>query len=264
MSDDGTGPSAASLGSARLYCEACGRETPHRLLRVQRGRSGAGPSVVAGLARCRDCRWVHPFVSRPEDRVSVEVVTSRGPTSQRERRELPPSDLLEVGRPVPGVEAAGGVRRIERRDGTSVAKALARDVRTVWLAREGPPQLRLAVLEGSRSRTVQLPRPTVPRLAVGDRLAAPGGAVTIVALRAHGRTWRRAGDAFAPAEVGVAYGRRTESPPAGRSAWRAERPMPSSRASSDSRAARSRSSPGVRRKRSSPRARTASFGATQR
>ena len=255
-------PTAAALGAAVLYCETCRKETLHRILRVT-GPASRGRTTVAGVARCRACRWTHPFVSAPETRSTVEVVLSSGPTSRRTRVELPPTEVIRVGEPLPGTTPAGRVRKIDLHDGSHPATALVRDVGTVWAVEDGPRLLRVAVLQGARSTTERLAAVPGQRLGVGDALRLPAGSVTIVALRAHGRTWRRPGDVFAAEEVGVVYGRRTVRPPAGRRGWSRERETPSSRDSSTSRDGRSRSSPGEIRNRTVPRARTASGGATQ-
>ena len=254
MDDRGEVPTAGALGAALLFCDSCGKETLHRILRLGRPATSPAPRAVEGVARCRECRWTHPFVSAREARVALPVVVSRGGSSERRRVELPSSEALRVGEPVAGTDPGLLVRRIDRHDGTTARSALAREARTVWAVEEGPRLLRVAVLEGARSTTERLPAAPGLRLGVGDSLRLPSGPVTVVALRARGRTWRRPGDLFAAEEVRVVYGRRTARPPAGRSAWSRDRDTSSSRASSTSRDARSRSSPGVRRKRTVPRA----------
>jgi uncharacterized Zn finger protein len=253
---------AATLGSASLYCDSCAKETPHRMLRLDRtGRASRG---LSGIARCRVCRWTHPFVSAAEASAELEAIVAAGPASHRATVRLPPSEPLEVDGPLPGRRPIARVRKIELRAGGQASSALAREVRTVWAVEEASQLLRVAVLSGARSRTERVPRSAGLRLTVGSTLALPGGPVTIVALRAHGHTWRRPGDAFPAEAVQVAYGRRTVSPPAGRRPWSRVRGTSSSRESSTSRSDRSRSSPGARRNRTVPRDRTASGGATER
>jgi len=257
-------PTAAALGSALLFCESCGRETVHRILSVH-GGSGRSPGAsVRGTARCRECRWTHAFASAPPARASVDLVVSSGAESRRTTVELPPATTLRVGELLPEASPPARLRKLDLRDGRTADEARARDVRTAWAIADGPRLLRVAVLEGAWSTTERLAAADGLRLGIGDVLRLPAGAVTIVALRARGHTWRRAGDVFDAGEVAVVYGRRIVRPPAGRSGWSRERGTPSSRASSTSRSARSRSSPGASRKRTVPRARTASGGATSR
>ena len=254
----------SSLGAALLHCDACERETLHRILRLDRTSAARAGRSLRGVARCRVCRWTHPFVSTRDIPVTVEVVVSHGAESRRLQVEMAPTEVLRVGArlPVPGPELT--VRRIDRRDREGPAPAIAREVRTVWAVESGPSELRVAVQEGARSKTERLLRTPGLRLVVGASLALPSGPVTIVGLRAQGRTWRRLGDTFAAEEVRVVYGRRSRNPPAGSSPWRRVRGTPSSRESSSSTAGRSRSSPGARRNRTAPRARSAAGGATER
>jgi uncharacterized Zn finger protein len=264
VADAGEAPTASSLGAAVLYCESCSKETLHRVLRLERPASSRAPKAVAGIARCRECRWTHPFVSVREPRVRLVVVVSKGAASERRTVEVGALVSLRVGEVLPGVEPATRVHRIDRRDGRRVSSAIAREAQTVWGVEEGSRLLRVAVLEGARSTTERLPATPGMRLGVGDSLRLPSGPVTVVGLRAHARTWREPGDVFPVEDVVVVYGRRTVRPPAGSSPWRRDRGTPSSRASSTSAEARSRSSPGVRRNRTVPRARTADGGATER
>jgi len=254
MTEMGEAPTAAALGSAVLYCENCGRETPHRILRLGRSAGGRASRAVAGVARCRECRWTHPFLSAPRAHVTVEAVVSLGSNSVRREVDLPPSERLRVGDRLPGVAPPATVRRLDLHDGGTPTEADAREVHTAWAVQEGPHLLRIAVLQGSRSTTERLAAVQGLQLGIGQELRLPAGPVTIVALRARGHTWRRPGDGFPAEEVDVVYARRTVRPPAGRSGWSRARPTPRSRASSTSRAERSRSSPGLRRNRTVPRA----------
>ena len=264
MTDPEGSAAGGTLGSAALYCENCRKETLHRLLHVERGLGPHAPKAVGGIARCRECRWTHPFVSARPSVASFDLVVSAGPTSERRQVELSPSALLVRGEPVPGLDGRFTVSKIEGKAGRTVAQALVRDVRTVWAVDDRARVVRVAVLEGAFSRTERLPVTDGLRLTVGQTVRLPSGPVTIVGLRAQERTWREPGDTFPAGEVKVVYGRRTVTPPAGRSDWRRERGTPRARASSVSVDGRSRSSPGVRTKRTVPRAAIAAAGATER
>lgn len=261
--DPERGDPGSSLGAAIVYCDNCGKETPHRILRLRGAEPGA-TRTVRGVARCRECRWTHPFVSTESPTSEVAAIVSQGSTTARRTLELAPAQRLRVGEALPGVEPPVVVRKLELHGGGRASEAAAREVRTVWGVVEGPRLVRVAVLEGPRSSTEKVAAAPGARWEVGGELRLANGPVVIVALRARSRTWRHPGDAFPAHEVTVVYGRRSVSPPAGRSDWRRGRGTPSSRASSISRAARSRSSPGASRKRTAPRARRADGGATER
>lgn len=257
---EGSGKAAGPLGSALLYCEPCGTETPHRIFRVRRG-ARAGRGVLEGVARCRQCRTTHPFESRPEVRTELTVIVSDGPRSTRERASLPPDAVLRLGAPIPGLEETILVRRLDTRDGKVRSGERVAQVTTVWATRDLGTVVRVSVIEGRLTRPSRIVVPPETSFEVGGEVKVEGEMLTISALRAQGHTWRLPGDRFPAADVQRLYGRRTDRPPAGRSAWSSDRSIPSSRTSSSSRIERSRSSPGVTRQRTTPRARTDASGA---
>jgi len=251
---------AGAVHSAVLLCENCGARTPHRILAWDRRARRPG-AAARGTARCRVCRFTHPFVSETERTHVVAVVRSDGPVSERSRTSLPVGHTLQVGHRLPGATEAWRVLRIDRRDGRSVPSAPVEQIATVWARRDRGTVVPVSIVEGRRTRAARLLTPPGTEFEVGGRVTVDGLRLEIAALRADGKTWHHPGATFAAREVERIYGRRTVSPPAGRSDWRRERESPSSFASSTSRAARSRSSPGVRRTRTDPSARTASGGA---
>lgn len=248
------------LLSATLPCENCGTATLHRILRIDQG-SRARSGRISGVARCRACRFTHPFRSIPEDRIEVGLIVSAGPTSERLRVSLPRFRRLQVGTGVPESEAPFTIRRIEDRTGRSLSSALAGEVATVWVTRDEGAIVPVSIVEGRRTRAARLAMPHGTVLRVGDELRVEESTVEIVGLRARGHTWRHPGDQFSADEVVRVYGRRTSSPPAGRSPWSRVRVSPSSRARATSTASRSRSAPGTRTARTAPRARIAAGGA---
>ena len=238
------GTAAPSAGppvhSTVLFCEVCGTDTVHRVLRWI--PTGAG---VEGTARCGTCRWTHPFREAAEVRVGVWVVRSEGTESRRERREVPSRARFVVGQPVAAEEPTWVVRKIERLDHASAAEADARDVATLWTRRE-TGEIPVSLIDGATTRTTRWrPREgTVVR--IGDAVSIDDASAYVIGFRGRGRTWRRAGDELPASEVTRVYARRIRRPPAGRSRWSTSRGMPRSRTSSFSRSARPRSSSGDR------------------
>lgn len=254
-----TGGSAGAVHYAEIYCDACGRPTGHRILRTDRPTRAGG---VRGLARCRECRLTHPFVSTVEATVTFARILSDGPISEASQISLPASTPLELDTPVPSIAPAVRVLRIDRKDGASVPAARADEVATIWLAPDRGTTVPISIVEGRRTRSVRLPAPPDRSFAVGDPIEVEGLRLVIVGLRARGRTWREMGEGFAARAVDRIYARRQVIPPAGRSDWSRSRESPRSFASSTSRSGRVRSSPGARRTRTVPRARRAPGGAT--
>ncbi len=249
------------LLAARLPCPSCEKTTDHRLLRLAPRKSGrAGP--LRGIARCRVCRLTHPFDAAVTPRPTVSAVVSSGAVSKRHPLELPPDVTVRVGERLPGADEPLEVRSIDTVDGRRVRSARSEEIATVWLVRDVGAVVPVSVISGAQTRSVRLTFSPSAEFEVGEPLEVEGVRLMITALRARGHTYRFAGDRFRASELERIYGRRTEIPPVGRSAWRSGRGMPSSRTSSTSRSDRSRSGPGVRRTRTVPRRRTASTGAT--
>jgi uncharacterized Zn finger protein len=235
-------PAGAALHSARLRCEACGTETPHRILHLE--PRAARATVVRGVARCRTCGLSHPFVSQLPATAEVWVIVSEGPHSERRRVGLPADRKLQVGTGVPDSPEPLVIHKIEDRTGRSIPVGRARDLRTVWAVRQTPPFVLFSLVVGRNTLSGRLPIDPDTPLEVGASIRLPTATATIVGLRARERTWRHPGDRFPAREVQRVYARRGVIPPAGSRDWSSERETPSSRASSTSRVARSRSSPG--------------------
>lgn len=236
------------VAASTLYCEVCGEETPHRILRFD---PRTRPGMAGGLARCSRCRWTHPFATEPIREVEVDQIISDGPASRRQKFRLDAGLRIQVGEPLPGSsDGPQRVQRIDRRDGRRVATAKSEEVRTVWTILDRGAVVPVSLVEGRITRTARLTFEPTTALAIGDTLEVDRVNVTIVGLRARGNTWRQPGDVFPASEVTRLYARRTVRPPAGSIGWSRARESPSSRESSTSRAERSRSGPGVNRKRS--------------
>lgn len=247
-------PPAPAIHTAEIYCEQCGRETTHRILRLA-PTSGGAPTTLQGVARCRTCHLVHPFRSEAGRTVEVAVVVSEGATSSRHLLRLPSDRRLQVGSAVPGRDH--WIRKIEDRARRSVPEAPARDVATLWVTPGGAARVPLAIVEGRRTRSGFLDLPPEATLVVGETVTFEGRTYAIRALRSLGRTVHGPG-ASAPARlVTRLYAGATVSPPGGSSDWSRDRETEADRASSTSRSARSRSSPGEMRNSTRPRARRA-------
>lgn len=265
MSEPGTtapepaDPAGIHLASAQIYCESCRRETSHRVLRVLPGRPQTG--AVRGIARCRECRWTHPFESVPEATVPVKLVVSEHDRSTRSSVTLPRHRRLLVGSGLPSMDPTLRVRRIDLRSGLQATDARTEEIATLWATREGPPSVKVSIVTGRLTRTTRLTYSAGTRFEVGTQVVIENRPLWIAAVRARGHTWRMRGDVFPAEEVERIYVRRTEIPPAGNRDWSSERDTPRDSARVRSTVARSRSSPGRRTTRTSPRDRTADSGA---
>ncbi len=251
----------ARVHAAEIYCTACDRLTPHRILHVDRAANRPN-APIRGVARCRTCGLVHPFLSNPPATVEAAEIISEGPASTRRVIQLPGGRRLQLGSGVPDSDVPVVIHKIETRSGRSVPEARSEEIATLWVTRDVGAVVPVSIVEGRRTRPARLVVPRETLLVVGDHLRVEDTEIVIAGLRARARSWRKPGDTFPAGEVVRLYGRRTVMPPAGSSDWRSEREIPSSRASSDSRSDRARSSPGVRRTRRPPRTANVDGGAT--
>lgn len=247
-------PGSPPLHAATLFCDNCGRSTPHRILRFRRTTRIPG-GRLRGIARCRDCRFTHAFDSFPAERREIALIVSVGHRSQRTRVSLPRGRKLQVGTGLSESTTPLTIRRLDDRNGRSVSSGSVEDVGTIWATRDEGAVVLVSVVEGRRTESIRCPLPHGTVLRVGTELHVEQMTVEIVGLRARGHTWRRVDDEFSADEVDRVYSRRIPSPPAGNNPWRRVRVSPSSRASSTSTRSRSRSSPGTRTTRTVPRAR---------
>ena len=237
-------PSAKDVHAAELYCEVCGSETPHRILRAS-GTAGTGS--LRGTARCRVCRHTHTFEIAPRPKQHLRVIVSVGSRSSRAARSFEPAEVLRVGEPVPGGAPGELVSKLERPDGRSVAEAAASQLATVWAVSVHLGALPVSIVEGRRTRSIQKRFPPEGTITIGESIDIEGRSYRVTTIRARGRTWRFDDEKLPVAEVTRVYVRRNEIPPAGRRDWIRSRETPRARASSISRAGRSRSSPGDNR-----------------
>lgn len=241
---DAPTPPTGRLLAATLFCEICGSSTPHRLLRSTVRRDGS----VRGIARCRECRTVHPFDAAVPRAVAVAVVVSDGRASSPDRRSLPAGTVLVRGERFPDAPSPWRIQRLDGADGRPRREAPAEEIATAWVVLDRGAVIPVSLVEGRRTRPLRFQAPVERVVGVGENLVIDGLPITIVALRAKGQTWRRLGDRFPAGEIARLYTRRTVSPPAGNNAWSRERGMSSSRASVTSASARPRSSPGPSRR----------------
>ena len=242
------GPASRSRASrvlaATVFCETCRTATPHRILKSAVARDGS----VRGVARCRECRTVHPFTAAVPRTVTLRVVLSDGRASRRSELALPADTELTLGERLPDAPAPWRIQRLEGPSGRSLQRATVGAVTTAWVVVDRGAQIPVSLIEGRRTVPLRFSSPPDRELGVGDAIEVEGRALTIVALRAQGQTWRRFGDRFAAGAIVRLYTRRTVSPPAGSSDWSRDRGRPTSRASAISASARPRSSPGVSRR----------------
>jgi uncharacterized Zn finger protein len=253
---------AGALHAADIYCEVCGRTTPHRILRLEGGTLPGVGGTVQGTARCKECRLIHPFRAEPSRRVTLQRIVSDGPRSTTSSVELPEGQVLRVGSNLPDTEPAQRILRLDTPAGRRVTEAAAVSLATVWVSASPGLWVPVSIVEGRRTHAARISAGRDQPFEIGTSLEVEGRRYVIAAMRADGTTWHDLGRTFPGRALQRLYVRRMATPPPGRSDWSSERETPRVRASSTSTRGRSRSSPGTTIVRSRPRARRASGGAT--
>ena len=229
LTDEKSSRDPPPIRSARLHCEVCGKESPHRILAARTGRRGG----VEGVARCSECRTTHRFARAPITRAELPVVISQGKHSRPARVRLPSGRRLLVGSRLPGVPGALRITRIDRGNRTTREARASGGVR-VWVVPDRGARVAVSLVDRGRTRSsVVYLAPETP-LTVGGWVSFAGVPGRVVRLRTRDRTETRAGERIPAREVVRVYARRIWNPPAGSSGWRTERGTPSSRANAAS------------------------------
>jgi uncharacterized Zn finger protein len=184
-----TGPEPGRIASAQIFCETCRRETSHRILRIVPGGERRG--TVRGIARCKECRWTHPFESAPASTAVVNLVVSEHDRSTRSTVTFPRRRRLLVGSGLPSMDPSLRVRRIDLRDGRQATDARVEEIGTLWATRESPPAVKVSVVTGRLTSTTRLPYTSGTRFEVGAPVMIQNRTHWIGAVRARGHTWRR-------------------------------------------------------------------------
>jgi uncharacterized Zn finger protein len=205
--------SAGGVHAATLFCDVCGEETPHRIVRMD----PAAGKAVSGLARCRTCHTTHRFQTRASRQHVLSEIVSDGAKSQRRVRSLAADEQLAVGERMPDRTPSARIHKLDRLDGRSVRTAPAREIRTVWLTPDEGAVLKVSLVDGRRTSSARITLPSETRIAVGALLTVDGRSWHISGMRANGRTWRHPEDAFPARQVQRVYARRYARPPAGKS-----------------------------------------------
>jgi|Deesub1362A_J573_1020465.scaffolds.fasta_scaffold15911_2 uncharacterized Zn finger protein len=104
------------------YCEGCGRETEHEIVK-QRGSEF--------LLRCSECGHVHLVTDKPRLK-EVSVIISRYETSERKMITFPAEEEVGIGDEVVVEGEPARITAIDTESGRRVKKAKLEDIKTLW------------------------------------------------------------------------------------------------------------------------------------
>ncbi|RLF68550.1 MAG: hypothetical protein DRN57_03665 [Thermoplasmata archaeon] len=173
-----------------LFCEICGEETPHRILRGS--ISSDENAGFDGTVQCVPCGSVHSAHLDMEKPVKVPAIISEGSSSTKTSMELYPHELLRVGEEmmwdghnlrITSIESGG--RRLDR--------AQAEEVSCLWLKNYDTIDVKISVVEGANTRSQKLTAAPDEEFAVGDLMDLGRTKVVVTKIKTERRMVYREG-----------------------------------------------------------------------
>lgn len=147
-------------------CPDCGEETDHQILRGRMGRS-----TLEGTFRCSSCGRVTSETIRIPELIEVPVVYSDGDVSERTRTTIESNDIIQVD---DEFELDSGmlvrVTHIDVADDRRVKKALATDVKRLWVKRFDVLSVKVSVNDGGKTYSLRVEAEPDDEFVVGTQL----------------------------------------------------------------------------------------------
>lgn len=180
-----------------MYCDSCGEETLHELVREERM-----------LYKCTVCGMYTTHT--PERELNLRAVISSGPESQKGVLKVKEYELIEKGREfiveVAGEHRIGEVTGIELKDGRKSETGIARDVSTVWLRDVGEVIVRLSLHKRSVTTPVKIIVDGDTEFEVGETIEFEGKKFRISRIKlVKGEILRKAGSRAKAKEIRRVY-----------------------------------------------------------
>lgn len=147
-------------------CSDCGEETEHQILRGRMGRA-----TLEGTFRCNECGKITSETIRIPEIIEVPVVYSDGDVSEQARTTLESNDIVELE---DEFEMDDGryvcVTYIEVADGRRVKRAVATDIRRLWVKRFDVLSLKVSVNDVGRTYPLRIEAEPDDEFVVGSLL----------------------------------------------------------------------------------------------
>ena len=180
-----------------MYCESCGRETEHEVVK-QRGSEF--------LVKCLECGYVHLVTDKPRLK-DLSVIISRYETSERKMVNLPAEQVVRIG---DEIEVDGELVRITAIDtmkGRRVKRERLKNVKTLWAVSLAiPVRVKYSLHEGGITTSGEIHTSRERVFSVGEVVVTPEETFVIEKIKTKDRMLRR-GSAYAEEIVRI-YGRR--------------------------------------------------------
>lgn len=188
-----------------LYCEGCGEETPHRILKGK-----LGPTMESGFdgtVQCIPCSTVHPAHIEMEKPVDVRSIISEKARSTRTEIEFFPREIIRVKDEIMWEDHNLLVTAIEK-GSRRVEKAEASEVDCIWLKLFDTVEIKVSVVEGSNTKSERMEAAPEEEFAVGDLLEFGRMKVVITKIKKDRRMVYREGSPVQAREIKRVYTKR--------------------------------------------------------
>ncbi len=147
-------------------CPDCDEETEHQILRGRMGRA-----TIDGTFRCNSCGRVTSETIRVPELIEVSVVYSDGEVSETTRTTIESNDIIAID---DEFELDDGrrvcVTHIDVDDGKNVKKALATDIRKLWVKRFDILSVKVSVNDDDRTYSLRVEAEPDDEFVVGTQL----------------------------------------------------------------------------------------------
>ena len=180
-----------------FYCEVCGEETPHKLIREK-----------THLYRCEVCGNYASFP--PEREVVVNAIISFEGESEKGKVRLKEGEEVEKGDELI-VETESGFRigevtSIELSNNKRSEEASAKEIRTIWLRDTGEVGVRISLHKRAITTPVTLYVPGETEFSVGEELEFGNKRYRITKIKSRdGKLFERRGDSVAAKNIRRVY-----------------------------------------------------------
>ncbi len=147
-------------------CPECGEETEHQILKGRMGRA-----TLEGTFRCNACGTVTSETIRIPELIEVPVVYSDGDVSETTRTTIESNDIIQID---DEFELDDGrlvcVTHIDVADDKKVKKALATDVKKLWVKRFDVLSVKVSVNDGGKTHSLRVEAEPDDEFVVGTQL----------------------------------------------------------------------------------------------
>ena len=133
-------------------CPVCDEETEHQILKGRMGKA-----TIEGTFRCNSCGRVTSETIKIPELIEVPVVFSDGEVSETTRTTIESNDIIAID---DEFELDDGrkvcVTHIDVDEGKKVKKALATDVRKLWVKRFDILSVKVSVNDGGKTYSLRV------------------------------------------------------------------------------------------------------------